>query len=100
MKISSTMVILFTLFTGASFADDTHYLLQVDGLVCPFCVYNIEKKVGKLDGVKKVQTNLKEGLVSVLVADGKTLSEDLVRRTITDAGFTLKSIESHKPDIQ
>jgi len=83
-------------FSTVSAAAETHYQLQVDGLACPFCEYNIEKKVGKLDGVLKVKANLKEGVVNVLVADGKTLSEKKVKQEITDAGFTLRSINSHQ----
>lgn len=93
-------IALLTISSGVSFAGDTHYQLQVNGLACPFCAYNIEKNVGKLDGVKDVKANLKEGLVSVLVAEGKTLSEEVVRQTITDAGFTLVAIESHEPSNQ
>ena len=96
------LTFLTTIFMGSltfstpSTAAETHYQLQVDGLACPFCEYNIEKKVGKLDGVLKVKANLKEGVVNVLVADGKTLPEKKVKQEITDAGFTLKSIKSHQ----
>ena len=96
MKKTFAVVLLSMLGSGVAFAGDTHYQLQVDGLVCPFCAYNIEKNVGKLDGVKDVKANLKEGLVSVLVADGKTLPEEAVNQTITDAGFTLVAIEAHE----
>ena len=90
------IALLTTFWSGISTADDAHYQLQVNGLVCPFCAYNIEKNVGKLDGVKDVKANLEKGLVSVLVEDGKMLSEDAVRETITNAGFTLVGIESHE----
>ena len=96
MKKLSAIALLTMLWSGISFAEDTHYELQVNGLVCPFCAYNIEKNVGKLDGVKDVKANLEAGLVSVLVADGKTLSENAVRETITNTGFTLIAIESHE----
>ena len=99
MKKLFTIALLTMFWSGVSFAGDTHYQLQVNGLACPFCAYNIEKNVGKLDGIKDVKANLKEGLVSVLVAEGKTLSEEVVRQTITNAGFTLVAIESHEPQI-
>ncbi len=81
--------------SGVSFADDTQYLFRVDGPACPFRADNIEKNVGKLDSVKDVKANLEEGLVRVIVADGKRLREEIVRQTITDAGLILTSIESH-----
>lgn len=96
MKKLIILILMTLIFSNMSFAADKHYQLQVDGLVCPFCEYNIEKKLGKIDGVLKVKANLKEGVVNVLVADGKTMPEALVRQEITDAGFTLKSIKVHE----
>jgi len=97
MKQLFVIALLGLFWAPAGFAAETHYDLHVNGLVCPFCEYNIEKKLGKLDGVEKVKADLRQGQVYVLVADGKTLPEEAVRKEITDAGFTLKSIESHHP---
>jgi len=58
----------------------------------------VQKKLSKLDGVLNVKVNLKEGIVKVLVADGKTLSEQKARQELTDAGFTLKSMQSQQGD--
>lgn len=96
LAILTTVFVSSLTFSTVSTAAETHYQLQVDGLVCPFCEYNVQKKLGKLDGVLKVKANLKEGVVNVLVADGKTLSEKKARQELTDAGFTLKSMESHQ----
>lgn len=84
------------LCAGAAFAGDTHYLVQVDGMNCPFCVYGIEKQLEKLDSVKKVETELALGQISVEVADGKTLSEETVREIIRDAGFTFAGMTQHE----
>ena len=92
--IMITLVTLF--FSHISFAAETHYQLQVDGRVCPFCEYNVQKKLAKLDGVLEVKANLKEGQVNVLVADGKTLIESQARKELSDAGFTLKSMKPHE----
>lgn len=97
MKVLITAGLALLLYSGVSSAADKHYQLQVNGLVCPFCEYNIQKKLSKIDGVLSVKANLKDGQVNVLVADGKTLPEDTVRQAITDAGFTLQDIEVHEP---
>ncbi len=96
MKKLFILTILLLFWSNISSAAEKHYQLTVNGLVCPFCEFNIEKKLSKIDGVLKVKANLKEGLVSVKMADGKTLPEDIVRQDITDAGFTLKSIKMHQ----
>ncbi len=95
--ILSLSVLLLIPFSTKS---ETQYQLQVDGLVCPFCEYNVQKKLSKLDGVVKVEVNLKQGQVSVLMVDGKTLSEQQATKEMTDAGFTLKSFTQHKVKSQ
>ena len=96
--MKSIYVLLATccLWNAALFASDTHYIVEVDGLICPFCEFTIEKNVGKLDGVKTVDANLKEGTITVMVAEGKNLDEEALRQAITDAGFSMKSMHSHE----
>ena len=94
MKLRCAIAVLFLYWPMVSMAADKHYLLEVDGLACPFCEYNVEKSLGKIDGIKEVKANLKDGIVSVVIADGKSLPEGAVRQAITDAGFTLREIQS------
>lgn len=94
-KLFIAALSLLFLTTGTLTAE-THYKLKVDGLVCPFCEYNIEKKVSKLDGISSVKANLKYGTVTLTVADGTPLPEADIHKAITDAGFTLKSITKHQ----
>ena len=94
-KLYLITAILF-FFSNTAFAGESHYQLKVDGLVCTFCEYNIEKKVSKLEGISAVKANLEDGTVSITVADGATLPEADIRKAITDAGFTLKSIDKHQ----
>jgi len=75
-------------------AEETNYQLQVNGLACPFCEYNIQKKLSKIDGVLDVKVNLKQGLVNVRMQDGTSLPEMQVKQEIKDAGFTLKSLKT------
>lgn len=89
-------ILVFFLPATAASAAESQYVLQVDGLACPFCQYNIEKNVSKIDGILGVKANLKDGVVTIDVADGAVLPEAEIRKAITDAGFTLKSIEKHQ----
>ncbi len=72
-------------------AEPKVYQLKVDGLACPFCAYGIEKKLSTIDGVRKVEVDLKEGRVVVTMIEGKALSEAQARKAVTEAGFTLKA---------
>ena len=69
------------------------YRLKVDGLACPFCAYGIEKKLGALDGVERLETNIKDGTVVVTMKDGAVLDEATAKQAVKDAGFTLNGFE-------
>jgi len=92
----TTMYLLVTAFTllwsSLAFAAGNQYDLRVDGLACPFCAYGIEKKFTKTQGVDKVDIDLKNGLVVVKTIEGKTFSEDQLKKIIDDADFTMKSM--------
>ncbi len=86
-------IIALLLFSGAGFAGDQHYHVTVGGLVCPFCVYGVEKKLKNLDGVIEISSNLEKGEFFLRLENGLTLSEDAVRELVTAAGFTLLGFE-------
>lgn len=93
MKIIRNMVITlaFLLLPPLAHAGSAVYSLQVDGLACPFCAYGIEKKLSAIDGVEKIDIDIKEGQVIVTMTDGASLSEQRARQAVTDAGFTLRA---------
>lgn len=68
------------------------YRIEVAGLACPFCAYGIEKKLIALDGVERVETNIKAGTVTVTMKDGARLDRATAERAVKRAGFTLKGI--------
>jgi len=77
-------------------AEETHILLGVNGMACPFCAYGIEKQLKKIDGVGEVSTNLPQGEIWVEASGNEVLSEDEARTLLQDAGFTLRSFETHQ----
>jgi len=90
---------MFSLAFSPAFAASMVYSLQVDGLGCPFCAYGIEKNLYEIDGVERVEVDIRKGSVSVTMDENKTLSEALAHEKVKDAGFTLrafsKSRENH-----
>lgn len=67
------------------------YELGVDGLGCPFCAYGIEKTLGKVDGVDRVDVDMKRGVVAVTIAAGADFDRDTAKQAVEDAGFDLRS---------
>lgn len=101
MKLVSRTVftILLALWTMAgALAAAAGYRLEVAGLACPFCAYGIEKKLNALDGVDRVDTSIKDGVVTVIMKEGATLDAPTVRRAVEDAGFTLDGFEQLSRD--
>ena len=92
MKIVRNILITLALLLLAPLAHaGSVYSLQVDGLACPFCAYGIEKKLSAIDGVEKIDVDIKEGRVIVTMTDGASLSEERARQAVTEAGFTLRA---------
>ncbi|MBI1196191.1 MAG: copper chaperone [Gammaproteobacteria bacterium] len=77
----------------AAFAAGTQYTLRVDGLACPYCAYGIEKKLKQIEGVEKIDVDLKKGIVIVDVAEGVALTESQMKQLFKDAGFTYRGME-------
>lgn len=89
------LVLAMMLFAAPAVLADTHvYKLYVDGLACPFCAYGVEKKVGGLDGVEKIDIDIDGGIVAVTLADGATLDEATAKQAVDEAGFTLRKFEA------
>lgn len=93
--INVIRALAFTLALGSiAWAAGTSYRLQVDGLACPFCAYGIEKKLGALDGVEKVETQIREGAVIVTMEEGARLDQATAEQAVEAAGFTLGGFEA------
>ena len=86
------MMVFSFLLSLQAFAAPPLYRAYVDGLACPFCVYGIEKKLGQLDGVEKIESNLKTGELRIQMREGKSLTEEQVREAVQSSGFSLRSI--------
>ncbi len=72
---------------------DKVYKLRVDGLACPFCAYGVEKNLSKYEGVKDVEISVNEGVSRVTTEDDANFTEEVARKLIEDAGFTLRGFE-------
>lgn len=66
--------------------------LRVDGMTCPFCAYGLEKHLTALDAVDSVVVRISDGLVQIREVNGQMLSDEILKETVTDAGFTLREI--------
>lgn len=73
--------------------------MTVNGLVCAFCAQGIEKKLKKFPATAEVVVNLEHRLVAVSLKDGQDILDADLRKALTDAGYTVKSIERTETSI-
>lgn len=67
--------------------------LWVNGIGCPGCIPSVEEPMMKLAGVEKVTVELQTGVVTVVLNDASSVTEEQLECAIEDGGFTLTKIE-------
>jgi len=88
-----------TLFTGLivaalavpSVAGVIHVRVHVDGMACPFCAYNIEKRMKTLEGVARdaeFNVSVERGIAELAWEKDVAFDPDAVRDQVRRAGFT------------
>ena len=90
MKKIILVLALLILSTPAMAAERLE--ISVNGLVCDFCARAIEKVFSKEDSVASVTVNLTTKIITAILKDQKTLSDERVKTLITDAGYNMVSI--------
>jgi len=93
MKKTALTLILALALVQAALAAGTRYLMRVDGLACPYCAYGVEKKLKAIDGVRKIDVDLEQGLVTVVTTEGTVLTAEQMKKLFQDAGFTFRSMK-------
>ena len=98
MKILKTA--LATLLVGFVLAGNAATIeMEVNGLVCAFCAQGIEKKLRAFPATSDVVVSLEERLVAVSTKDGQDISDEELRRALTDAGYTVVGIRRETESI-
>lgn len=67
----------------------THTTLRAEGFSCPSCVAKIEKRVGRLDGVKSVKVHFASARIEI--DHHETVSVDELIAAVAKAGYAAKT---------
>lgn len=70
-------------------ATTTHTILRAEGFSCPSCVANIEKQVGRLDGVATVKVHFASARIEI-DHDPALVSVDELVAAVAKAGYTAR----------
>jgi mercuric ion binding protein len=62
-------------------------------MVCAFCAQGIEKNIRALPQTQDVYVNLKQRMVAVELKNGQTISNDVLKSLIKDAGYDVTAVE-------
>jgi len=94
--MKKTSLLAAALFASAApaAAADVQYVMRIDGITCPFCFAASEQALKKIDGVKSVASNLKEGTITVCANDEKVKFTDAdLAALFKEKGFTYRGME-------
>lgn len=83
---------IFVFATAAARAGDVQYDIRVDGMTCPFCVATSEKALKRIEGVKRVTTDLEAGLIRVCADDSVIFTDEQLKKLFLEKGFTYRSM--------
>ncbi len=98
MKRLATMLFAALLALGPPTAFAHTIEMRVNGLVCAFCAQGIEKQLKRLDATTEVFVNLEHRIVAIALKQDQDIDDATLRKAITDAGYTVTSIErSERP---
>lgn len=94
-RVLVAVILASTLFAVANTAraEGHLYRLYVEGLACPMCGYSLEVRLKKLFGVMDVQTDYRDGVVTITMLPGLSLEQGEAMQTVRDAGFIPRHLE-------
>lgn len=92
------LAVLLAVWVSTVLAAGPSYQIRVDGLACPFCAYGIEKELNKIENVERIETEIKDGVVIVTMAEGTELEEETATDAVERAGFSPRGFEPARSD--
>lgn len=66
-------------------------IIYIEGMSCGHCKAAVEKALGAVDGVAKVEVSLDEKLAKVTL--DKDLDSSLLKATVEEAGYDVREIK-------
>ncbi len=82
------IAVLFFVTASAFGADETVLEIDIDGMTCSFCVYSLEKELGKLSEVREVLISLKSNKARLTLREGTQIDSDTLQEVVLKAGYT------------
>lgn len=84
----SILLVVTTFFCYG--ANQKRIVYKIRGMTCQFCAYGLQKKIGRVTGVKSVSVSLRHHVAYIILKPG-SYSKNLVKKidqSIKDAGYS------------
>lgn len=82
------IILILMIFTRFALGEPARVQIKVDGLSCPFCAYNLEKKLKRVEGVEDLKLRIDTGMAEIEIEEGKLIDVDGIKKAVKDGGFT------------
>jgi copper chaperone CopZ len=82
------VAVLLCLSASVFGAEETVLEIDIKGMTCPFCVYSLEKELGKLSEVEEVLISLKSNKARLTLKEGAQIDSDTLQEVVLQAGYT------------
>lgn len=66
-------------------------IIYIEGMACGHCKAAVEKALGALDGVSKVEVSLEEKLAKLIL--DKNLDDAILKNAVEEAGYEVVEIK-------
>ena len=92
MRFLLTLVLVIASLATSAFAGQLQYDLEVEGMKCAYCAYNVSKRLESLDGVvpRSVDVDLEQGRVTL--RSETELEDARLAAVLLQAGFKLGTV--------
>lgn len=87
MKRLLMLALLFSIVIKIQTVSARTIEVEVYGMTCAFCVDSLERKFGKMESVSRIEVSMKMKIIR-LQSDEDLPTEETIKQTILDAGFT------------
>ena len=67
--------------------------LKVNGMICPFCAYGLEKRLQEIASIDAVLIRISDGLVQIRTKENQELTDEVLEDAVKKSGFSLIEIE-------
>lgn len=92
LTMAAFILFIFSFFAVA-LAEIKEVKIGIDGLSCPFCVWGLKKQMKKIEGIEKLDINLKKSVATITPKEKVLLDIKDYKDAVKKAGFSVREVK-------